>query len=129
MIYHKDYDDLVSPVSLYRASDEDRSKVFNKCGPEGIASYLVPNSLLGVDISTSCNIHDWTYVEAKNQLEHKISDEIFLENMKQQVRNKTSDPVLKTLRFGMAYLYFSVVRVYTFFTKSTPQSSGKNDFK
>ena len=129
MIYHKDYGDLVSPDSLHRASDEDRSKVFNKCGPEGIASYLVPNSLLGVDISTSCNIHDWTYVEAKNQLEHKVSDEIFLENMKQQVRNKTSDPILKTLRFGMAYLYFAAVRIYTFFAKSTPQSSDENDFK
>jgi|GEM_PF-1557096 len=129
MKYHNDYDGLVSPDSLHKASDEARAKVFNKCGPEGIASYLVPNSLLGVDISTSCNIHDWTYFEAKNQLEHKVSDEIFLENMKQQVRNKTKDPILKTLRIGMAYLYFSAVRIYTFFTKNTPQSSDRNDFK
>ena len=129
MHYFSDRENLVSPGSLLEATEDERSKVFNKCGPEGIASYLVPNSLLGVDISTSCNIHDWTYVEAKNQLEHKVSDEIFLENMKQQVRNKTSDPILKTLRFGMAYLYFSAVRIYNFFTKYTPQSSDKNDFK
>lgn len=51
---------LEAPRSYIEASQEDRDATANGCGPDG-ASSVVPNSILGLNISEPCRIHDWEY--------------------------------------------------------------------
>lgn len=127
---HYDFDHSVEvPESLLKSSGADMRVVFNKCGPGGFINRFIPNHLLGLDITDSCNIHDWTFVSAKSQKEHVESDKLFLSNMKKQIDSKTRDPLLKVLRYGLSYIYFGAVRMYSFFTKQVPQSDDRNEYK
>lgn len=103
------------PTNMLMATDEEiNHKLLNNCGPGGPLNSVIPDSLLGADISTACNIHDWTYLEAKNEQDHRKSDHLFLENMKTKVRLSKADPLLKFVRYGLAYIYYGAVRMYSF---------------
>lgn len=104
---------LLIPESLLKAHKSETEAVFNKCGPDGFLNKLVPNHLLGLDIGDSCNIHDWTFVNSKNQKDHQESDKIFLKNMKSQIKNKKSNLVIKYIRYVFSYIYFWSVRLYS----------------
>ena len=106
-------DGLIVPSSYLNATEKERKKILNQCGPDGPVNKWVPNHLLGVDISESCNIHDWTFVDAKNQKEHKRSDKIFLKNMLATVDKESKWAVPRIIRRGLAYLYYGAVRVYS----------------
>jgi len=125
----KDYNGLMAPKSYVEAPLDLKREIVNKCGPDGLLSRLVPNHLLGLDISESCNIHDWMFVEAKNQKEHQRSDTTFLKNIKTQIHKSKTSSLLKPVRYGMAYIYFGAVRIYSFLTKNTSQSSDKKEYK
>ena len=114
------------PANMLMATDEEiKDKLLNNCGPGGPLNSVIPDHLLGVDISTACNIHDWTYLEAKNERDHRKSDYLFLENMKTNIRNESSDSVLKYMRYGLAYVYYGAVRMYSFFKKTVLQNGIK----
>lgn len=114
------------PVEMLSADESTlRSKKLNKCGPGGPLNYLIPNNLLGVEISSSCNIHDWTYLDSKNEVDHRRSDYLFLKNMKAEVRSEHSHPVLQYARFGLAYIYYGAVRSYSFLKKNVPRTIKK----
>lgn len=69
---------LLTSQSYLDAPQELRDKVCNDCGPEGLIGKLVPEHLLGTDISTACNIHDWMYQEGEDR---QKADLFFLTNM------------------------------------------------
>ena len=118
------------PVDMLMASDEEiKSKNLNSCGPNGPLNSLVPNHLFNLEILDACDIHDWTYLAAKTEKDHKKSDDLFLENMKAKIKTKTRGPVLKYMRYGLAYIYFGAVRLYSFFKKKSPQNSNKKTSK
>ena len=125
----KDHNGLKAPMSYVEAPLEIKREVVNKCGPDGLLSRLVPNHLLGLNISESCNIHDWMFAEAKNQRAHQKSDAVFLKNIKTQIKKSKTNSLLKTVRYGMAYIYFGAVRIYSFLTKNTSQSSENKESK
>ena len=114
------------PLEMLSANESSiENKKLNNCGPGGPLNYLIPDHLLGTKISSSCNIHDWTYLESKDEVEHRHSDLLFLKNMKAEVRAEPAHPVLKYMRFGLAYAYYGAVRMYSFLKKSTPQNIKK----
>ena len=51
---------LFAPPSYWRATEEEKKKICNGCGPKCI-EWLVPDSPLGFDFKEPCNIHDWTW--------------------------------------------------------------------
>ncbi|MCJ8276353.1 MAG: hypothetical protein HRT44_07840 [Bdellovibrionales bacterium] len=120
---------LKAPESFVNATSEEKKEVINSCGPDGFINHLVPNHLLSLSVEDSCAIHDWTFAKAKNQKDHAKSDLLFLENLKAQVRRKESNFLIKHLRYGLAYIYFGAVRIYSFLTKNTSQSDEKKDYK
>ena len=120
---------LKAPKQYIEASIEEKEKILNKCGPDGVINHLVPDHLIGLDISASCNIHDWMFTKAMSQSDHKKSDAVFLQNLKTQIREKKSNPLLKYLRYGFAYIYFGAVRIYSTLTKNTSQSDEKRSYK
>lgn len=116
----KTSDGLLAPQSYLDASEEEIQRVNNYCGPDGFFNELVPNHLLDLDIRKICSLHDWTFEQSKNLEDHKQSDALFLKNLKSEIRKKSSSPILKYMRYGLAYIYFGVVRIYsTLLSKST----------
>ncbi len=106
-------DGLKVPHSFSIATNNERAMVVNKCGPDGWLSQLIPDHLLGVDISRSCNIHDWMVEKAKSKSELLSADWVFLENMTREVDKASGSPLGAGLRRALAYLYFGAVRVYS----------------
>ena len=113
---------LYAPPSYWQANKVHLRSQLNGCGPSSWPSWVVPDSLVGLDISESCNIHDWMYYKSQSTNDYKNADEVFLENMKTQIDNKPESKASfrKIIRYAFSYLYFSGVRIY---------SSLKNLFK
>ncbi len=103
---------LIAPNDYQSLSKEIKYEITNKCGPDGILNILIPNSLLGLDISESCNIHDYMFHTSRTSKNLKNADQIFLKNLKLQIRNNSSG-FLKPIRTFMAYLYYTSVRIYS----------------
>lgn len=113
---------LLAPESYRKASEDEKKKVLNECGPDGPLNSVIPNNLLGLDISESCNIHDWMFVKSESQADHHVSDLIFLNNMKRQIEEGTENKFLRFFRKIAARLYFGAVRLYSIFRGKTLQS-------
>lgn len=69
---------LLAPESYHAATQELRNKVCNGCGPAGLLGKIVPEQLIGADVSEACNIHDWMYHEGEDK---QKADLFFLANM------------------------------------------------
>lgn len=98
-------------------SVEERSEIVNKCGPSGLMNEFIPNSLLGLDITESCNIHDYEFHLSQNEEDHRKVDNNFLHNMNNQIDRKKS--WLNVPRKILANLYFYAVRIYSSFSRSS----------
>ncbi len=51
----------LAPPEYFTLSPGTKARICNGCGPDGWRFDLVPDELLGVDISEPCNIHDYEY--------------------------------------------------------------------
>ena len=82
------------------------------CGP-GKYSWFVPDTVYGLDVRPACQRHDVDYRHGKGSSnEHrKQCDERFKANMFRIVDAKTSNWVLRRLRFTRCRLYFRMVRI------------------
>lgn len=81
--------ELESPLSYKTAPQSVKDKCCNACGAQGWKVDIVPDNILGVDISEACNIHDWMYREAVDT--RKECDRIFRRNMTRLVISEKSD--------------------------------------
>lgn len=81
------------------------------CGRNGWHRDLVPDSLLGLDITPACCIHDFMYtVPLDAGLDYKEkADRVFLNNMLRLIENAGSWLVVKKLRVTLAWLYYQAV--------------------
>jgi hypothetical protein len=104
---------LQAPSDYWSLSDEEKRKLLNQCGPDGPLSKLVPDHLLGLDISDSCNIHDYMYITAQNRDEQKVADMVFKKNMITQLEKAPySNNIWRRI---MAQIYYRAVRLYSSF--------------
>lgn len=95
------------------ASNEEKSKIINKCGPDGFINYLVPDHILGLNVESACNVHDWDYSQAKDHKDLEKADKRFQKNLKKIITNETKNPILRFLRKGIAKIYYWAVRLYS----------------
>lgn len=72
---------LYAPESYWTATTTERSAVCNGCGVAGWKGKLVPDTLWGLNISKSCDIHDWMYHFGKTEEERCEADRVFLNNL------------------------------------------------
>lgn len=70
--------DLLAPASYLAADVTERVLVCNGCGPGSWRLDMVPDSVMGLDISLACNIHDWMYAWDWDRVQ---ADVWFLANM------------------------------------------------
>jgi hypothetical protein len=104
---------LIAPLSYWQAKDDKLDDQINGCGPSYLPSWIVPDSLFGIRVTESCNIHDWMYYKALSNSDFEKADEIFLKNLNRQIDSNKS--VLNIARRALSYIYFSAVRVYSTF--------------
>lgn len=95
---------LLASKTYLEASQELKNRVCNGCGPEGLIGKIVPDNLVGADISEACNIHDWMYQEGEDKLR---ADLYFLANMIYLCTQKSR--LLLPARALMAVHYFLAV--------------------
>ncbi len=104
---------LYAPFSYWNSSKEDLQDHLNGCGPHSLPDWIVPDNLLGTDISRSCNIHDWMFKESKENNDFKKTDQIFLQNMMTEIGKKKS--IFNIFRKALAFIYYGAVRIYSSF--------------
>ena len=104
---------LYYPNSYLNASAGDIAKIVNGCGTKGWKGDLVPDKLLGVSITLSCNIHDWMYHEGVTVADKKDADNVFLSNMTAQIMNKRKQfRFMRRIRLRLARRYYQAVKYY-----------------
>lgn len=112
---------LTAPIPYWKSIRFNQNQ-FNGCGGNDITSFIVPDSLLGLDITSACNIHDYMYSNSSLKITREKADRIFLDNMLSLVEKKSSSKIIKCFRRIKSYLYYYSVRLFgkTYFAKNSP---------
>lgn len=105
-------DNLQAPYSYWSLQKNILKSFTNGCGSKGILNYLVPDNLIGTNITSACNIHDYMYLMGQTTEERKSADKIFLKNMKAIINKSDSSFFVKTLRKIKAHIYYWAVRIF-----------------
>lgn len=105
--------DLIAPQSYRDATPAERAEVVNGCGPGGWRLDLVPDDLLGLDITEACNIHDWMYHAGDCEQDRHEADRTLLSNLLSLIRSVYEEPdsslaAYLTRREG-AWVYYKAV--------------------
>jgi len=102
---------LYAPEEYWITPEETRRKIVNGCGTSGWKGQLVPNTLLGVSITSPCDIHDWMYWAGKaDEASREEADRVFLNNMLRVVEVAPSNWLTRAIRRRMALHYYEAVR-------------------
>mgnify|MGYP000713132747 CR=1 FL=1 len=104
---------LTAPKEYYELSPSERKGLLNQCGPDGPLNNYIPNHLLGTNISRSCDINDFMFIEAKNKKEAELADKVFLKNMNVQIQSEPKSNILNPIRRFFAKIYFYATRAYS----------------
>lgn len=72
---------LYAPKEYQDATPDQRNAVSNGCGSKGLGGWFVPDTLWGLSITESCDIHDWMYAYGKTEEAKSRADKKFLDNM------------------------------------------------
>lgn len=104
------------PDFMANFSMEHINSISNSCGREGLEEHLVPDHLLGLDISICCRIHDimYTYAsQANNQddatMRERLADGILAANLSLAVMQTSENEVIKWARLKEAFVYVDFV--------------------
>lgn len=82
----------------------------NGCGPKGWFGKLIPNHLFGLSVKSACDYHDQQYIQGGNDHQIKLTDQIFLKEMLEKIKQKHDSKVISFLRIAGAYFYYLAVR-------------------
>ena len=97
---------LAAPEEFWSAPPELLARVCNGCGPGNWKIDLVPDKLLGLNISEPCNIHDFDYYLG---VDKEAADERFLDNLISTIRAADND-LLLPLRLQQAACFYVAVK-------------------
>ncbi|MCB9092886.1 MAG: hypothetical protein H6620_10030 [Halobacteriovoraceae bacterium] len=114
---------LIAPREYRKLTADQKSKIVNQCGPDGPLNSLVPSSLIGLDISEVCDIHDWMFTQARNSHEFKVANNVFFKNLKKKIAEYTSFAPLGWLQKVFAHIYHAAVRLYSMAQSRAPDKS------
>lgn len=105
---------LIAPQSYLDADPEVIAVLVNGCGPGGWKVDLVPDELLGLDISEACNIHDFMYTIGTCEADKKEADETFRKNLYTLIDQSTGfiESIIKYDRMLKADAYYEAVHLF-----------------
>ena len=102
--------ELYAPTSYTDASNDEREKVVNGCGAAGSKFDFVPDTILGLNVSCCCHIHDWMYDKGATLEDKKEADRVFLNNVLRVIEDKGG--WFKRWRRRIAYGYYIAVKKF-----------------
>lgn len=102
---------LFAPPEYWNLTEDAKHEIVNGCGPAKFG-YLVPDTMYGLDISRTCNIHDYMYHVGSTLADKEEADRVFLNNALRIIQAKTNWRILKWLRMRRAYTYYTAVKRY-----------------
>lgn len=97
---------LYAPISYWNAAQEERKAVCNGCGAKG--GIDVPDTMYGLSITQSCNIHDWMFKEGVTYADMMFANAMFLLNLTIEII-AGSNWATKPIRLMRATKYFLAV--------------------
>lgn len=105
---------LEASEDYWLASSHRRAANCNGAGTAGWRGAFVPDTIYGLDINPSANIHDWDYAEGTTMKDKVDADFRFFQNMltqvSQQAARKKHRYILKLARSYRCFLYYLVLR-------------------
>lgn len=103
-------DGLWVPIEYFKMTPEELEASHNGCGPGGVLAWLVPDSLLGKDITDACMIHDLCYKLGDTIEDKQVADRVFLNNMLRIVSPiGGKQTFIVSLRQSLALIYYKSV--------------------
>ena len=99
---------LLAPLEYWYLTEEEIKSVTNGCGSK--KTEFIPDSILGLDLSEACRIHDWMYYDLGTS--KKEADEVFLINQKKLNKLDKASWLVKLLRGGVIYAYYIGVTLF-----------------
>lgn len=99
---------VLGPRSFWAADPSQ----YNGCGPDG-AGALVPDNILGLDVSDLCNIHDHMSGRCANRIDEVITDAVLAANLVVRVVT-CSNGFMVWPRMALATKYILAVASTTF---------------
>ena len=108
---------LTAPASYWKAPEQVKERLCNGAGPDGLPSWVVPDTIYGLRITEAANIHDWMYVWGETDHDKEKADEVFLLNMMRIINEHTTrfpilGWVLRGLRHRRALKYWEAVAAF-----------------
>ena len=101
---------LLAPRGYPDLSEKEKNMLLNKCGGDTITAALVPNTIIGTDISEACNIHDWMYINGKTKKEKALADFIFDQNIKTLINSEKDSAFKYYIKRTIGKIYVTTAR-------------------
>lgn len=79
-------DGLEASNTFWNASSAKRALNCNGAGTSGWRGVMVPDTIWGLDINPSADIHDWDYAEGETLIDKDSADDRFRRNMRSQIK-------------------------------------------
>lgn len=101
----------IVPEYYKNLTEKQKKEICNGCGPEKLG-WFIPDTLLGLDCTEACNIHDVMYAFGESEKDRKYADDVFLANVKSLVVQDTSflGVLLKPLRLLLISRAYKILR-------------------
>lgn len=103
---------LYAPELYITATPEVRAQVCNGCGPGGWKVDIIPDTIWGLCITESCNVHDWMYATGATIADKEEADRVFLNNVLRQIDAAGGCSLLRKLRRARAKEYYEAVHLF-----------------
>lgn len=101
---------LSAPLEYIVLSPEGKRDICNGCGAKG--GLPIPDSLLLLDISEACNIHDYRYWAGGTEEDKIFADREFLDNILTIIRQVEFLDALDDIREIEAHAYYLAVKLW-----------------
>jgi len=101
-------EELLAPLEYWYARPDQIADIVNGCGSR--SSHLIPDKLLGLDITKACDIHDWMYTFDRN--DRAKSDKVFFKNLLILNKHHSRNKFVEFFRKPLLALYYLGVRAF-----------------
>lgn len=120
---------LIYPAGYLDLTPEQKSKICNGAGPAEFID-LVPDTMWGLNMNPTSDIHDYCYFVGKTRFDKIVSDCLYAYNSFAYIMNE-SFYLMTFLRKNRAMLYVEAVNAFGdtwFFTKGKCNLGNKQEF-
>lgn len=100
---------LYAPEQYWGLSQNVKKQLVNGCGTAGWKGKLIPDTIWGLNIKPSCNIHDFMYGVGETIEDKDEADRSFRNNMLRQIETAGGPKWLQWLRRRRAQKYYLAV--------------------